>query len=60
MLNNVISIRVVNNNYFDGMYRVAGYDNCWYKLYWVGCEEGMSGFGILAAEKLINHVIEVR
>ena len=40
--------------------KTIGYDDCWYKFFWVGCEEGVSGVGILVAEKWINHVVEVR
>ena len=31
-----------------------------YKFYWMGCEEGVSGVGVLVAERWIENVIEVR
>src|SRR5664279_5463849 len=30
------------------------------KFFWIGCEEGISGVGILVAEKWIEDVIEVK
>ena len=43
-----------------GSAKTIGYDDCLYKFFWVGCEEGVSGVGILVAEKWINHVVEIR
>ena len=31
-----------------------------YKFYWMGCEEGVGGVGVLVAERWIEKVIEVR
>ena len=31
-----------------------------YKLFWKGCEEGISGVGMLVAERWIDKVIEVK
>lgn len=40
--------------------RTIGYDDGWYKFFWVGCEEGVAGVGVLVAEKWIDNVVEVR
>ena len=35
-------------------------DDGWYKFFWVGCEDGVAGVGVLMAEKWIDSVVEVR
>jgi len=43
-----------------GSARCIGYDDGWYKVFWAGCEEGVSGVGVLVAERWIDNVVEVR
>lgn len=40
--------------------RKIGGEGMWYKFYWKGCEQGVSGVGILVAERWIDKVIEVK
>ena len=43
-----------------GSARNIGCDDGWYKFFWVGCEDGVAGVGVLVAEKWIDSVVEVR
>ena len=43
-----------------GSARMLGGEGFRYKFYWMGCEEGVSGVGVLVAERWIENVIEVR
>lgn len=43
-----------------GSARTMGVDGGRYKFFWVGCEEGVSGVGVLVSEKWIDKVIEVK
>ena len=31
-----------------------------YKLFWIGCDQGVSGFGVMVSEKWMEHVVEVK
>ncbi|ESO01538.1 hypothetical protein HELRODRAFT_174496 [Helobdella robusta] len=37
-----------------------GHDDGLYKFFWVGCEKGIAGVGVLVAEKWIDSVVEMR
>ena len=43
-----------------GSTRNIGWDDGWYKFFWVGCEDGEAGVGVLVAERWIDSVVEVR
>ena len=43
-----------------GSARTIGSEGAWYKFFWVGCAEGVSGVGILVAERWVDNVIEVK
>ena len=43
-----------------GSAKMIGSDDGWYKFFWVGCEKGEAGVGVLVAAKWVNSVIEVR
>ena len=43
-----------------GSAKTIGCDDGWYKFFWVGCEEGLAGVGVLVAAKWIDSVVEVR
>jgi hypothetical protein len=43
-----------------GSARNIGWDDGWYKFFWVGCEEGVAGVGVLVAERWIDSVVEVK
>jgi len=51
---------VQETRYKGGSSRSLGHDDDWYKFYWVGCEEGVSGVGVLLAGKWIENVVEVK
>ena len=40
--------------------RKIGGEGMIYKFYWKGCEQGVSGVGVMVAERWIDKVIEVR
>ena len=46
--------------YKGGSAKTIGHDDGWYKFFWVGCEEGVSGVGVLVAGKWIDNVVEVK
>ena len=43
-----------------GSARNIGWDDGWYKFFWVGCEDGVAGVCVLVAERWIDSVVEVR
>ena len=43
-----------------GSARNIGCDDEWYKFFWVGCEDGVAGVGVLVVDKWIDSVVEVR
>ena len=43
-----------------GSARNIGCDDGWYKFFWVGCEDGVAGVGVLVVDKWIDSVVEVR
>jgi exonuclease III len=51
---------VQESRWKGGSARIIGYDDGWYKFFWVGCEEGVAGVGVLVTKKWIESVVEVR
>jgi hypothetical protein len=51
---------VQESRWKGGSSRTMGHDDGWYKFFWVGCEEGVAGVGVLVAGKWIDSVVEVR
>ena len=51
---------VQESRWKGGSARTMGSDDGCYKFFWVGCEEGVAGVGVLVAKKWINRVAEVR
>lgn len=43
-----------------GSTRTLGVDGARYKVFWMGCERGLAGVGVMVAEKWIEHVVEVK
>jgi exonuclease III len=50
---------VQESRWKGGSAGTIGYDDGWYKFFWVGCEKGVAGVGVLVAAKWINGVVEV-
>jgi exonuclease III len=43
-----------------GSARIIGGEEARYKFFWMGCEAGMSGVGVMVAERWLDNVIEVK
>ncbi|HXJ94686.1 MAG TPA: hypothetical protein VMT20_17720, partial [Terriglobia bacterium] len=43
-----------------GSARSIGWDEGWYKFFWIGCDKGLAGVGVLVAGKWVDNVVKVR